>query len=335
MRRFEAKRGGPLFLRREWLRLVSMLCMLIVLYMMIQRARDERVWRWLANEGNGALPDVASERVASLASRESLEPLFEGPTDLDEDEAEAANELYTAISDRASLSVEEMPAYWRIWRWVRAQSLAQLRQRARRDLSLSHFLELPDKYRGQIVRLRLHLRRSLSWEIEPEVKAGGANVVYEAWGWSDESPNFFCIVFTQPPGDMAIGPTVADEVTFYGYFLKLISYRDQQDKLRMAPLLIGRVERHAGLPPAPNEGPWALWMLVAGGFILLMIIMRWTRTYAFPSLPQQPPDKKAGRAALNQWLSQQQRVDEEREDAPPSWQDADSHLLDLRDRDTG
>jgi hypothetical protein len=316
------RQSGPLFLKSEWLRLVSMLFMLIVLYMMIQRARDESVWRWLVNDGGMSASEPVTNHVSTTPAQDSG-PSFEGPTDLDVDESEAAQELFQAVSDRTSLSVEEMPAYWRLWRWARAQSLQTLRQRARSDLSLSHFLELPDKYRGQIVRLRLHLRRSLSWEIGPEEKAGGAKQVYEAWGWSDESPNFYCIVFTDPPADMPIGPTVADEVTFYGYFLKLISYRDQQDKLRMAPLLIGRVHHHAGLPPASDQGSWMFWLLVGGGVILVLIVVRWTRSYAFPALPQKPVDKAVARASVTTWLAEQ----------PPD--DEDSQSLDLWDKPTG
>lgn len=327
MRRAEAQRGGPLFRRGEWFRLISMLFMLVILYMMIQRARDASVWRWLVNETNTPGPSVPEVGAGSEASVEDGGAIFDGPTDLDEEEAEAARELFTAVSDRTSLSAEEMPAYWRLWRWSRAQSVDQLRQRARRDVTLSHFLEVPDNYRGQVIRLRLHLRRSLSWEVGPEEQSGGAKVVYEAWGWSDESPNFYCIVFTQPPPGMPIGPNVLDEVTFYGYFLKLISYRDQQDKLRAAPLLIGRVERHAGPPAAPQEGPWTWAMLIGGGLILLMIVVRWTRAYAFPVGRQEKSDKKAGRASFKKWLDEyseeaegQESSDRDGESAPDNTQ---------------
>lgn len=318
------------------MRLVSMLFMLVILYMMIQRARDASMWRWLVNDYEpSAVPvaEIPTAGKAGAATAESVPELYQGPTDLDPEEADAARELFTAISDRSSLSVEEMPTYWRLWRWVRAQTIDQLRSRARSDLSLSHLLEQPDKYRGEIIRLRLHLRRSLSWEIGPEEKAGGAQHVYEAWGWTDESPNFYCIVFTDPPPGMNIGPTQYDEVTFYGYFLKLLSYRDQQDKLRMAPLLIGRVQRHALPPASPEEGPWTLLLLFAGGVILLAILAQWTRSYAFPGAKKEPVDKMAGRAALNKWLSQDSRNQRE------SWQqndpDDDSQELDLPDKPTG
>ena len=276
-----------------------MLGMLLILYFMIQRAREPSVWNWLVNDSNAPSPTTETVAVANLSNEP--EELFDGPTDSDPDEAEAAQELFEALSDRTPITAEEMPAYWRLWRWVRAQPVTSLRERSRRDLTLTHFLEVPEKLRGQVVRLRLHLRRSLSWEIGPEEKAGGAKQVYEAWGWTDESPNFYCIVFTQPPADMPIGPNVQDEVTFHGYFLKLISYRDQQDKLRMAPLLIGRVERHAGLPAKPDESPWTVATMIVGGLCIVFVVVRWTRRYALPAEPKQI-NKTAGRAALNEFL---------------------------------
>lgn len=300
MRRFETKRNASLFSRNEWLRLISMLGMLVILFFMIKRARDPHVWSWLVNERQGPNAAADNAMVANLSSEP--ESLFDGPTDFDPDESEAAREVFEALSDRTPITAEEMPAYWRQWRWVRAQSMAKLKERSRNDLTLSHFLEVPEKLRGEVVRLRLHLRRSLSWEIGPEEKAGGAKKVYEAWGWTDESPNFYCIVFTQPPADMPIGPNVQDEVTFYGYFLKLISYRDQQDKLRMAPLLIGRVDRHAVLPVTPDEGPWTIATVILGGLCIVFIVVRWTRRYALPPGEPKQVNKEAGRAALNEFL---------------------------------
>lgn len=304
-----------------------MLGMLVILYFMIQRARDPAVWNWLVNDANGQQPMAATVAIANVKGEP--EELYDGPTDSDPDEADAAREVYEALSDRTPITAEEMPAYWRQWRWVRAQSVDSLRQRSRRDLTLSHFLEIPEKLRGEVVSLRLHLRRSLSWEVGPEEKAGGAKQVYEAWGWTDESPNFYCIVFTQPPADMPIGPNVQDEVTFHGYFLKLISYRDQQDKLRMAPLLIGRVERHAVLPMKPDESPWTIATVIVGGICLVFIVVRWTRRYALPSEPKQF-NKAAGRAALSEFLETADAGSEfsEAETDPPD--DADLPVIRIK-----
>ena len=327
MRRLSTRPEGSLFRRGEWFRFVSMIMTLVILTMMFLRARDASMWRWLVNDHS---PSSAADVAQVPAPSDGDVELFDGPTDEDPDEADAARELFAAISDKAALAPEEMPAYWRLWRWTRAQPLESLRNRARRDLTLSHFLEEPDKLRGQLVRLRLHLRRSLSWEIGPEEKSGGAKVVYEAWGWSDESPNFYCTVFTQPPAGMPIGPTVQDEVTFYGYFLKLLSYRDQQDKLRMAPLLIGRVERHVGVAVKTDESPWAWATLAVGGAFILLLVIRWTRAYAFPKPPVERLSPDEGRASVVKW-SDSSNVDEPDEIDPANKVPID---LDIRPRKT-
>ena len=98
----------------------------------------------------------------------------------------------------------------------------------------------------------------------------------------------------------------------------------------MAPLLIGRVERHAAPPAAPSEGPWTLIVLAAGGLIMLSMIARWTRAYAFPRAKQEPLDKNAGRASLKEWL----RKNSQENDREWSTDVDDSQELDVSDQQT-
>ena len=78
-----------------------------------------------------------------------------------------------------------MPAYWRCLKWARAQSFAELERRAADGVVYTQLLEQPDKYRGKLLRLRLHIRRVLDWEAPKN--SAGVRRVYEAWGWTDES----------------------------------------------------------------------------------------------------------------------------------------------------
>ena len=104
----------------------------------------------------------------------------------------------------------------------------------------------------------------------------------EAWGCTDESrTNPYLVVFTERPNEMPIGPNIREDVTFHGYFLKLLSYEAQDDKRRMTPLLIGRLVWH----PAPSTAnsittsPW-FWRTVVGGMFLLSVFLYGTQRYA-------------------------------------------------------
>ena len=187
MRRFRRPPPQKLLSGREFRRLMSMLMMLAVLWMMITRASDPGVWRWLASDPDGgkktappdddepvvavappekqpeakaagadaarsepaesktsdvmpaepgpaengklAVPPVEPAVAASTA--QDFEKLVPGPTDQDEEEWEAAKEEFQAITDRESLAAIDMPLYWRLVKWARAQTFDQLRQRAK------------------------------------------------------------------------------------------------------------------------------------------------------------------------------------------------------------
>ena len=180
------------------------------------------------------------------------EIIVPGPTDQNESEAAAARSLFQAVTDRAPLSKIEMPAYWRCLKWARAQSFADLERRAVHGVVYTQLWEQPDKYRGKLVRLRLHIRRILDWEA-PENSAG-VRRVYEAWGWTDESKSFpYVVVFSDLPEGIPLGDNVEEEGLFVGYFLKTIAYT-AFNRNRSSPLLLGRMKWLASAGPGPSAG---------------------------------------------------------------------------------
>ena len=105
-------------------RLPSMIIMLLILCLIYTEARDPTMWRWLASDATAA--DAAAVPQAA-AQPEEIVP---GPTDQDPTEAAEAAELFQVIEDRKPLQQLEMPAYWMLLRWARAQSFQQLNARA-------------------------------------------------------------------------------------------------------------------------------------------------------------------------------------------------------------
>lgn len=278
------------------MKLSSLLVMLLVLGAIYARARDPQTWRWLAQDdsadlaGNEAPAERTEEKPAprppTRAKRE--EAIVAGPTELDPAEQEAAAAQFAAVSDKAPLTHSEMPAYWRLMRWARAQSFDDLSRRARRDVPFAQLFEQPEKYRGRPLRLRLHVKRIL--EYEAPQNSAGVERVYEAWGWTDESKSYpYVVLFTELPAGMRVGADVSEEGVFVGYFLKTMSYV-AFEKSRAAPLVLGRfrdIERSA--PPAPR---WAtngvLW--VAGGVVAAL-------TALFVWLTRRRPRRAAAAAA--------------------------------------
>jgi hypothetical protein len=276
--------------------LLRMGTLLIVLGLIYSWAGNPQSWKWLERDSNtsdpsekpgfeGALaqvgPSNGNEKTARTAteSASSLgETVVAAPTDLDKAEWEKSAKLFEAVSDKTVLAPEEMPAYWRCMKWARAQTFAEMERRAARDVAYTRLFEQPEKYRGRLLRLRLHILRILDWDAHEN--SAGVKHVYEAWGWTDQSNALYVCVFSELPEEMKLGETQHQEGLFVGYFLKDLGYQ-AFNRNRAAPLLVGRMQRVASAAPAPlvarSDRGW-LWgiaiVFVAIGFSAAWLRLR-------------------------------------------------------------
>ena len=249
-----------------------MLMALVVLWALYARLKDPATWRMFLNEN----PTTVAEDVHSSAVADN-ETVLPGPNDQDPDEAAAVQDLFELLTDRAPLKSREMEAYWRLIDWSRTEPFSKLEQRARTDVPFTQLWEQPEKYRGTLIRLRLHVRRVLEYDA-PENPSGIAKIC-EAWGWTDESRSFpYVVVFPEPPKHLPVGTDIRTEVVFVGYFLKVMTYT-AFDTARGAPLLVGRVQ----LVSTPQtistakSNPWVIYSMLTAG-ILVAAIGFWMTT---------------------------------------------------------
>ena len=99
----------------------------------------------------------------------------------DQEQWAAAVEEFQAISDGATqIQPEEMPAYWRILRWVLQQPIPSLRQHASSVAARQEFLHHPNSLRGHLYQFEMEVCRVLPYEI-PDNQAG-TRKLYEVWG---------------------------------------------------------------------------------------------------------------------------------------------------------
>ena len=212
-------------------RLASLIFAMALLWMLYGRMRDPATWRFLAKDE----PDPKSIAKVPAEFKETVVP---GPNHTNEDELAEAQRNFEFLIDRAPLKSREMDAYWRLMAWSRTEKLADLEKQARRDVPFTQLWDQPERYRGQPIHLRLHVRRVLEYDA-PE-NTHGIKKVYEAWGWTDESRSFpYVVVMPERPEGLPIGTEIHGEIVFVGYFLKIMSYT-AFEKARGAPLLVGR-----------------------------------------------------------------------------------------------
>ncbi len=263
-----------MFRGAELPRLLTMVVMLGVLALLIGRASNPSTWTWLA-------PDVKGERAVApdlAATHENIaapEPAANGPTDEDAEERESAREEFQAVGDKVPLGKEEMPAYWRLMSWEEHQSTRSLFERSTKDVTFKQLWQDPQKWRGKLVQIPVHLRRT---EKVSDVADNpvGLTTVYEVWGWnSDSQPYWYWMVCPRLPPQMPSGGDIYEEATFVGYFLKLLPYEDHQGKTLATPLLIGRLVWHPGADnPLATSDEWT-WPWIVGGGLVALFIARW------------------------------------------------------------
>lgn len=228
-------------------RALSMLVGLAVLWVLYDSIRQPAAWNWLAASEDDLLVQVPAGPAAMPDPELWQETVVPGPNDLEPEVLADFHSRDALILDRTALRPQEMIAYWQLLGWARTQPFAEFEQRASREPALTQIWEEPQKYRGKPMRLRLHVRRVLTWESAKNPL--GVPQVYEAMGWSDESKSLpYTVIFTEKPPELPVGPSVEAEVVFVGYFLKIMTYSAFDDTRRGTPLMMGRV-RVVGIAP--------------------------------------------------------------------------------------
>ena len=313
-----------------------MITFLVVLGVIIHRAAQPETWTWLAGDKEAAakLAQAKPAAARSPATKPAVQPehVVPGPTDLDIEEQDAAAEEFLALTDGGlEQGVEEMPAYWRLFRWAEHQTTAQMTKRAAKDVVFNEFMRDPDAQRGKLFTLKLDIRRVLAYPA-PENKAG-IKTVYELWGVTTESRAWlYCVLTAHLPEGMPVGPKVYETATVTGYFYKQQGYYEggagPRDKPLRAPLLIGRVTwKPSELRAAQEQSDllllmtqlgqriWIVTLLIAALLVALLGYWVYTGVKPRPLAVSESFDPSSTRksATVRNWLA---NAEEDSGDAP-------------------
>lgn len=250
----------------------SLLMALMLIGMLYEFTSQPATWQWLA-EAEDEVPVAAQSPVADAApvaktgankaaptekaaaapaKPESTEKVVPGPNDLDAEEIASFRKKLPLLKDEADLMPREMYSYYQLLGWARTEPIKKLEQRADANTTFTQIWQDRDKYRGKLVRLRMHVRRVLKHDAPGNPL--GIKQLYEAWGWTEDSKSFpYCVVFPELPKGLKLGADVRGEIVFVGYFMKIMRYK-AFDSERGTPLLIGRARLAGPLPPKKLDG---------------------------------------------------------------------------------
>jgi len=248
----------------------------------------------------------------------------EVPLDLDPEQRRRIDTEFQAIQDKRPLAEEEMPAYWRLMRWQYGQSTKTLRERARKDVLFTHLWQKPDKFRGELIRLRLHVKRVMTDTCDENIP--GVKRMYDAWATTDDNPNdFYVVAFCDLPSDkMPMGASVQEEAVFYGYFLKLMSYKSKEDKFRAAPMLVGRLVWYPTAAPVAAQTDWTWPLVIVGiavvlfGVRIIFLVLKPKPRPALLSRGVRLNDAGEEAIPVEDWLDQAEQPDESQPEEQPT-----------------
>jgi hypothetical protein len=230
----------------------------------------------------GKSPETAKAGKSAPPSAEAPKPkpateVPLGPTDEDQEEADAAREEFQAVTDGTlKMSREDMFAYKRLVQWVINQPASLMEKRARTDLTFNDLMLSPEEYRGDLVKLNLTARSILEDKRGAQREFGFP--IYEIWGFTADSGAWlYNVVVVDLPEGLPVGTRINEKVRIAGYFFKLQGYLPAKAKPgsrpEKAPLLVGRV---IWAEPAPPEAAGTNWSWVWGvlGLFLVWIGVR-------------------------------------------------------------
>jgi hypothetical protein len=251
-------------------RLFAMLFALVLIGATIYNLRNRAI------AARGPAANAARVQEAALAENPDkprwTETVIEGPADESPVEQEEIQRFFEVVTDKQGISDVDMPAYWRLVKWARSRSFAELEQRANHDVPFVKLFREPEKHRGELVRLRIKARRIIPWDA-PENSAG-VKTVYEIWGGTSESSgNPYLVVVPELPPEIKVASETEVPVIFVGYFLKVYGYEAFQAR-RGAPMLIGRIQAVPnGKNIAASRSAGLITMLIVGGAAIVLVII--------------------------------------------------------------
>lgn len=186
---------------------------------------------------------------------------------------------FSALRDKTDLTPRDNPAYAKLLARARETTGADLAAVSRRELGMAHLVGRPELYRGVPVHIEGHALKVLTYDVGEGLSPGKR--LYEAWVITADSMNHpYCLVFEDPPKDLAIGSDLYEPVAFDGYFLKLLRYEAAR-KGYYTPMLIGRLRRTGPPPssmPLPSHPGWLggiPWVIPALAVLMLVSLVRW------------------------------------------------------------
>lgn len=187
--------------------------------------------------------------------------------------------LLDEVEDRGPLRRDEREAFYAMLAAARRAGTQELlRRTATQSTDVVPLFNRPADMRGQLVAVEGRVRRAVPIRIEDEALARrvGVDRYWEMEVFTDDSQgNPLVVCVTELPADMPRGDRINEPIRVPAFFFKSWAYHAPgagEDKLQLAPLLIGREPRWLSAPP-PATNRFAA--VIAGICFILALAGVW------------------------------------------------------------
>jgi hypothetical protein len=240
--------------RRFQLRMMSMIGLLALVLVAIDRAKEPSSWYWLTGPPR---PHAASTPHAGSLTN-VIQAQHPNPTPAPEvvdAVAIPATDLEPIQDDSVGLRSDESGPYHRILARARDLPDGYLSQVATNP-AFSVLQNQPEHFRGQVISVAGDLRRLMRFPIRENDQ--GITVLYEALIFTaDSGTTPYRIRLTSPPSGLPTGRVIdpAVPVRVVGYFFKRDQYIVETDlRVHSAPMLLARhIERRTDVASPSNR----------------------------------------------------------------------------------
>jgi hypothetical protein len=250
------------FSRRVQQRLLTLLGLLLLVLILMDRARQPGSWTWLWHVTGQAPPTAAPE--VSAVSDPSMDP---GPASPEHWPPGVGTSTLRDVRDDSHFRAAEQDVWFTLWGVLRDTPSDELRARSGGPASYLQIYRQTDAYRGQLVDLRGTIRRA--HHVTAPENSLGIEQYTQCWLFLDGGPREPIVVYVlDPPATLPEGMTLAEPVQLTGIVYKRWSYQ-AADRLAVAPVLLAKdltllaVPSATAAPPSSPPNRQSTFLLVA------------------------------------------------------------------------
>jgi hypothetical protein len=248
--------------------------MLGIVVILIGRARDPVLWRWMYRQlsppqarDNGSTIDNRLEAVApkgSLATDEFVvvaDRLPAKPTDSDGYFPGVRPEDFEAVRDDTLSRLDDRACSLHLFDILNRTDQQTLQSASVGPVSYAQLFRQPNQYRGRLVTVSGIVRRANRIELFPN--DFGLTEYYQVWLWPSDNPAApMAIYCLELPKGFPSGMEVAEQAEVTGFFFKRLAYR-ARDTVRLAPEVLAKTLRWDVRPVATPAEPATTWPIAA------------------------------------------------------------------------